>query len=164
MKLTISFLSRCFPTSQKSQDKNLNILRMKRAFEVKWKVFFIIFKGLWVSKNSFKPESVLLNKYEKCFLYHLKSPFRCKIFKFLCFQLLLYFFPVSHWLRGWFKINLKVYDFSICLNKNLMTHFVWYLEMEKRYYIETCSNIFMENSCRSYAPKASPVPFLNFGK
>ena len=30
----------------KSQDKRLNILRTKRAYEMKQKVFFIIFKGL----------------------------------------------------------------------------------------------------------------------
>ena len=29
-----------------SQEKNLNILRTKRAFKIKQKVFFIIFKGL----------------------------------------------------------------------------------------------------------------------
>ena len=30
----------------KNQDKNLNILRMKRAFMIKQKAFFVIFKGL----------------------------------------------------------------------------------------------------------------------
>ena len=30
---------------------------------------------------------------------------------------------------------------SICLNKNLITHFVWYLEKEKIYDIETCELI-----------------------
>ena len=30
----------------KCQDKNLNILRMKRVFKMKYKSFFIIFKGL----------------------------------------------------------------------------------------------------------------------
>ena len=35
---------------------------MKRAFKVKWKAFFIIFKGLSVAKNCVRPESVLLNK------------------------------------------------------------------------------------------------------
>ena len=41
--------------------------------------------------------------------------------------------------RRWLKINLNVYNFIICLNKNLVTHFVWYLEKEKRYDIETLS-------------------------
>ena len=47
-------------------------------------------------------------------------------------------FYVSHWLRGWSKINLEVYDVSNCLNKNFI-YFVWYLEKEKRYNIETLS-------------------------
>ena len=42
------------------QDKNLNILRRKRAFEVKSKTFFIIFKGLSVAKNCLRPESAPL--------------------------------------------------------------------------------------------------------
>ena len=47
------------------------------------------------------------------------------------------FLPVSHCLRAWLKINLKVYDAINCLNKNLITHFVWYLEKEKSYHVET---------------------------
>ena len=40
---------------QKYQDKHLEILRTKRAFSMKWKVFFIIFKGAFIeaSKNIF---------------------------------------------------------------------------------------------------------------
>ena len=34
-----------FYTWPKSQNKNLN-MKTKRAFKVKWKAFFIIFKGL----------------------------------------------------------------------------------------------------------------------
>ena len=49
------------------------------------------------------------------------------------------FSPVSHCFRGWSKINLKVYDVINCLNKNLITHFVWYLEKEKRYDTEILS-------------------------
>ena len=33
----------------------------------------------------------------------------------------------------------KLYDIINCLNKNSVTHFVWYLEKEKRYDIETLS-------------------------
>ena len=40
LKLTLFF------TWPKSQEKELNILRTKRAFEMKWKAFSIIFKGL----------------------------------------------------------------------------------------------------------------------
>ena len=47
---------------QKSQDKNLNILRTKGDFNVKYKVFLIIFKGLSLNytKNSFQGESPTL--------------------------------------------------------------------------------------------------------
>ena len=43
----------------KKSDKNLNILRTKRAFEVKQKAF-IIFKGLLIVRNCLRPESVPL--------------------------------------------------------------------------------------------------------
>ena len=49
------------------------------------------------------------------------------------------FFPVSHCSRGWFKKNFKVYDTINCLNKNLTTYYVWYLEKEIRCDIETLS-------------------------
>ena len=77
--------------------------------------------------------------YEKCSLFHLKSSFCSRdiqIFVFLSSPL---FLPVSHCFRGWWKINLKVCDVINCLNKNLITHFVWYLKKEKRYDIETLS-------------------------
>ena len=106
LKITVSFLSSHFATWPKSQDKNLNILRTKITFEVKLKAFFIIFKGLWVAKNCFRPE--LLNNYEKCFLFHLKSSFGSRDIKKL---------PLNF--RRWLKINPKVYDVSICQNKNL---------------------------------------------
>ena len=47
------------------------------------------------------------------------------------------FLPVSHCFRDWSKTNLKVYDIINSLNKTLITHFIWYLEKEKRYDIET---------------------------
>ena len=49
------------------------------------------------------------------------------------------FFPVSYCFRGWSKENLNIYDVINCLNKNLITHFVWYLEKEIRCDIETLS-------------------------
>ena len=51
LKLTLSFSWSCFDIWPKSQEKNVNILRMERAFEVKLKAFFTIFKGLSVDKN-----------------------------------------------------------------------------------------------------------------
>ena len=75
--------------------------------------------------------------------------------------------PVSHCFRGWSKINLKVCDAINCLNKNLITHFVWYLKKEKRYDIETLSidrvlnkEHFYWKSCRKFCQKLVPDPFL----
>ena len=65
-----------------------------------------------------------------------KALFVLELIKFPSFPLL---FLVSHCFRGWSKINLKVYDPIMCLNKNSITHFVWYLETEKRYETETLS-------------------------
>ena len=56
-----------------------------------------------------------------------------------CISIFPSFFPVSHYFRGWSKINLKVYDVINFLNKNSITHFVWHLEKEKTYDIETLS-------------------------
>ena len=57
MKLDLSFQPSRFSTWSESQDENLNILRTKRAFEVKSKAFFVIFKGLSIAKNCLRPES-----------------------------------------------------------------------------------------------------------
>ena len=76
---------------------------------------------------------------KKCFLFHLKNSFLSwdiQIFVSLSSSL---FFPVSHCFGCSFKKNLKVYDAINCLNKNLITHFVWYLEKEIRCDIETLS-------------------------
>ena len=46
----------------KHSRQKLNILRTKKASEVKWKVFFIIFKGLSVTENCLRLESASLMK------------------------------------------------------------------------------------------------------
>ena len=51
------------------------------------------------------------------------------------------FSPVSHCFRGWSKKNFNVYVVTNCLNKNLITHFVWYLEKGIKFDIETLSRI-----------------------
>ena len=58
--LTLSFWWSHFSTWSKIQDKNLNILRRKRAFKVNAKVFFIIFKGVSVAENCLRLESAPL--------------------------------------------------------------------------------------------------------
>ena len=89
---------------------------------------------------------IVLNNHEKCILFHLKSSLHSRDIQIFGFLTSSQYFPISHCLRGWFKIHLwhkrlwhKVYDISVCLNKNLITHFVWYLKTEERYDIETLS-------------------------
>ena len=80
---------------------------------------------------------IALQKLWKMFLFHLKSSFRSRDIQIFAFSPSPLFLPVSHCLRAWSKINFKVHDAINCLNKNLKTHFVWYLEKERRYGIET---------------------------
>ena len=94
--------------------------------------------GCYFSSNFyFSPNDSSSKTMENVFLFHLKSSFFLEIFKFLYFHLSLSFFPVSHWFRGWTKKNLKIYDVINRLNKNLITHFVWYFEKEVRWDIKT---------------------------
>ena len=77
------------------------------------------------------------------------------------------FLPVSHCLRAGSKLNLKVYDVIKCLNKNLITHFVLYLETEVRWDIETLSIdrvLNTEHFYRKIKQKMHPRPLFNFAK
>ena len=153
--------------NKKSKHK-LKYLGNEKSFWNKIKSIFILSKGLLFSKSCFRSESVPLNNYEKYFQFSMKkSFFYFRDIKVFVFPTSPQFFPVSPCLRGWFKINIKVYDTSICLNKNLITYFVWYLEKEKDMTLKLCQmieyyvwNIFTEKSCRNYAPKASSKLFL----
>ena len=54
------------------QDKNLNILRTKKAFKVKQNPFFIIFKEFSVAKTCFKPDNAPLKNmvvWDKTFFF-----------------------------------------------------------------------------------------------
>ena len=147
------------------------------------KFFFLVLKALYFSntKQIFKNfkgcvrffhfffffTKFTWNNYEKWFLFHLKSSFHYQDIQIFVFPSSPLFFRVSHWLRGWLKINLKVYGVKNCLNNNLITHFVWYHEKEKRYNIELCQfieyyvrSIFMEKWCWKCAPKLVLDPFL----
>ena len=59
-EINVIFLIKPFFIWKKSQDRNLNILRTKRALEVKQKPFFIIFKELSVAKNCLRSERIPL--------------------------------------------------------------------------------------------------------
>ena len=98
------------------------------------KLVSVIFYQIFISH-----EMIALQNYEKCFLFHFKSSFCSQDIQVFVFPPSPLFLPVSHCFRGWWKINLKVCDVINCLNKNLITHFVWYLKKEKSYDIETLS-------------------------
>ena len=81
----------------------------------------------------FSPNDSPLKIMENVFYYIKKALFILKIFKFLCFCLPL-FFSLS-------AIALEIYPRKILvlwhLNKDFMTHFVWYHEKKIRCDIET---------------------------
>ena len=65
-----------------------------------------------------------------------KALFVLERFKFLYLHLPLFFFlSAIAWELD--PRNIKVFDVINCLNKNLIIHFVWYLEKAKRYHVET---------------------------
>ena len=78
-----------------------------------------------------------LHKLWKMFFISSKKLFGCRGIQIFVFPSSPLSHPVSHCLGGWSKINLKVCDAINCLNKNLITHFAWYLGKGKRYGIET---------------------------
>ena len=103
----------------------------------------------------------------KIFLFDLRSSFRSRDIQIFVYSSSPLFFPVSHCFRSWFKKNIKVYDVIYCLNKNL-THFVWYLEKEISYDIETLSidrvlnkeHFFWKNHAENVHHKLLLDPFL----
>ena len=84
-------------------------------------------------------QSIALQKLWKMFFVSSKKLFSFSRYAIFCISAFPFFLSVSHCFRGWSKINLKVCDIINCLNKNSIAHFVWYLEKEKRYDIETLS-------------------------
>ena len=76
---------------------------------------------------------------KKCFLFHLKNSFHSwdiQIFVYWSSHLL---FHGCHCFRGWLKKKIQICDVITCLNEDLITHFVWYLEKDIRCDIETLS-------------------------
>ena len=105
-----------------SDTSNFIYLKLVPLFFIK----FLFFTKWWSFKN-----------YEKCFLFHLKNFFHSRDIQIFVFSSAPVFPLVSHCFRGWSKKNLRVYEVINCLNTNLITHFVWYLEKEKRWDFET---------------------------
>ena len=82
-------------------------------------------------------QMIALQKLWKMFFISSKMLFLFLRYSNFCISVFPLFLPVSHCFRGWSDINLKVYD--VINNKNLITHFVWYLGKENSYDIETLS-------------------------
>ena len=85
--------------------------------DIKQNVLLKLVSAIFYQIVIFQP----FKNYEKCFSFHLKS---------FCIFVFPSLFPCQH---------LKVCDVIMCLNKNLITCFVWYLEKETRRDIETLS-------------------------
>ena len=89
------------------------------------------------------------------FYFIKKALFVVKIFKFLYFCL-----------QRFFPLSAIAFDIINYLNKNFITHFVWYLEKEIRCYIETFSieikqeTFIWENHVENVHEKLAPDPFL----
>ena len=95
-----------------------------------------------------------------------KALFVLEIFKFLyiCPSL---FFALSAIALEIDSRKMLVYDVVNCLNKNLNTHYVWYLEKEIRCDIGTLSidrAFLWKNHAENVHQKLAPGPFLNFAK
>ena len=106
----------------------------KRSELICSKLVSFIFYWIFISH-----QMIALQKLWKMFFISYKCSFRSQDSKIFVFLSSPYFSTVSHCFRGWLKINLNAFDVINCLNKNLITHFVWYYEKEKRYSSETLS-------------------------
>ena len=112
-------------------------------------------------------QTIALQKLWKMLFISSKKLFSCLRYSYFCISIFPFFLPGSHCFRGCSKINLEVHDIINCLNKNLIIHFVWYLQKEKRYDIETltidrvlnnehCYRKIMQKMC---SKSKSQIPF-----
>ena len=101
-------------------------------------------RHLWFSKNLklvsaiFQEvfifhQMVALQKLWKMFFTSSKKLFSFSRYSNFCISTFPSSSPCQPLLESLIQHNLKVYDVINCLNKNLITHFVWYLEEKKRY-------------------------------
>ena len=113
--------------------RNLN--NLLNFYKILLKLVPAIFYQVFYFSSNDSPLKIMKN----VFLFDLKISFRSWDIQVLVFSSFPLFLPVRHCFRGWSKKNHKVYDVINCLNKNLIKHFVWHLEKETRYDIETLS-------------------------
>ena len=140
---------------------------------------FVIIRTYWFYQNWFYSaifyqifisyQMITLQKIWKMFFILSKNLFSFWRYSSFCIFVFRSFSPVSHCFGGWSKKNFEVYDVISCLSNNLRTHFVWYLEKEIRWDIETLSIIRVSNkehfylkSCTKCASTAIPRPLFNF--
>ena len=113
---------------------------LKKSQDIKNLEFpFKIINSLLKLVSAIFHQMIALQKLWKMFFIRSKKLFSFSSYSYFCISIFPLFLPVSHCFRAWSKIDLKVYDVINCLSKNIITHFVWYLEKEKRHDIKTLS-------------------------
>ena len=93
----------------------------------------------FLSNFYFSPNDSPSKTMKNVFHFIWKALFVLKIFKFLHFCLPVFFSLSAIALEVDPRKIYKAYDVINCFNKNLITHFVWYLEKKRRCDIETLS-------------------------
>ena len=102
----------------------------------KWSLRLVstIFYQIFISH-----QMIAFQKLWKMFFISTKKLFSFLRYSDICISFFTSFSVCQPLLLRLFKDKSKVYDVINCLNKNLITHFVWYLEKEIRCDIETLS-------------------------
>ena len=125
-------------------------------------LFFIKFLSPHQTTALQKPQKMLFISFKKP-----PSPSRYSNF---CIFVFPSFFLVIHCFRGWFKKNLNAHDVINCLNKNLITYYIWYLEKEIGCDIDNLSIDRVLNTEHFYGKimqnslRAIPRPLFNSAK
>ena len=119
------------------QSHTIDILKLWRHSDIANKKGFKV----CVRSFSFLPPEVniffaALKKIRNMFFILSKKRFSSSRYSNCCISNFPQFFLDSHSLRWWFRINIKVFHVRNWPNKDLITHFVWYLEKKKRYDID----------------------------
>ena len=130
------------------------------------RILFKAYVRYFLSNFYFSPNDSPSKTMKNVFYFIKKALFILKIFKFLYFCLSLFFFLPAIALKADPR---KILKFVInCLNKNLITHFVWYLDKEIRCGIETLSidrelnkeHVYPKNHAENVLQKLAPNHFL----
>ena len=115
---------------------------------------------------------IVFQKLWKIFFISSKNLFSFSRYSNFCIFAFPYFSPCQSLLES--LIQYKDSDFVNCLNKNLIIHFVWYLEKEKRYDTEPLATVlnntvlnkkhFYGKIMEKMYTKSSRWPLFYFGK